>query len=64
FETYLIEGDKGQVILNGAAARMGEIGDMLIIASYAWVTDQDLPHFKTKLIYLNELNEIQQVKLI
>ncbi|MFN3406115.1 MAG: aspartate 1-decarboxylase [Caldimicrobium sp.] len=63
FETYLIEGEKGQVILNGAAARLGEIGDLLIIASYAWVSDQDLPHFKTRVIYLNEANEIQQVKL-
>ncbi|MCS7150659.1 MAG: aspartate 1-decarboxylase [Caldimicrobium sp.] len=62
FETYLIEGEKGQVILNGAAARLGEVGDQLIIAAYAWVGEGDLPYFKTRIIYLKEQNEIQQIK--
>lgn len=64
FETYLIEGEKGQVILNGAAARLGEIGDKLILVSYAWVEERDLPHFKIKLLYLNENNEVIQLKTL
>ena len=34
FATYVIEGPPGAVELNGAAARMGEVGDRLIIAAY------------------------------
>ncbi len=62
FETYLIPGKKGEVILNGAAARLGEVGDKIIIVSYAWIDDEDLSIFKTKLIYLKENNEIAQIK--
>ncbi len=62
FETYLMEGEKGQVILNGAAARLGEVGDKLILVSYAWVEERDLLHFKTKVLYLDEKNEILQSK--
>ncbi|MGB9762336.1 MAG: aspartate 1-decarboxylase [Caldimicrobium sp.] len=62
FETYLIPGEKGEVILNGASARLGEIGDNLIIVSYAWISEADLPNFKTRLVYLKEGNEIAQIK--
>lgn len=64
FETYLIEGEKGEVILNGASARLGEVGDRIIIVSYSWIGDGDLPFFKTRLLYLNEKNEITQIKTI
>lgn len=62
FETYLLEGEKGEVILNGAAARLGECGDRIIIVAYAWVEEAELPYFKTRLLYLNEKNEVTQVK--
>lgn len=62
FETYLLEGEKGEVILNGAAARLGETGDRIIIVAYAWVADNELPYFKTRLLYLNEKNEVSQIK--
>ncbi|MEM1637564.1 MAG: aspartate 1-decarboxylase [Pyrobaculum sp.] len=39
FSTYVIEGPEGSVELNGAAARLGEIGDVLIVASYECVAD-------------------------
>lgn len=64
FETYLIEGEKGEIILNGASARLGEVGDRIIIVSYSWISDAELPFFKTKLLYLNEKNEITQIKTI
>jgi aspartate 1-decarboxylase len=62
FETYLIEGNKGEIILNGAAARLGEIGDKIIIVSYAWVSEEDLKNFKTTLVYLNEQNQVVKIK--
>lgn len=64
FETYLLEGEKGEVILNGAAARLGETGDRIIIVAYAWIEDRELPYFKTRLLYLNEKNEVTQIKSI
>ncbi|MEZ0248474.1 MAG: aspartate 1-decarboxylase [Thermoproteus sp.] len=41
FSTYVIEGPDGVVELNGAAARLGEVGDVLIVASYECVNDVD-----------------------
>jgi len=63
FETYIIEGGEGEVILNGAAARLGEIGDKVIIVSYAWVSEEELKKFKTTLVYLTDQNEIKETKL-
>lgn len=59
FETYLIEGNRGEVILNGAAARLGEIGDKLIIVAYAWVSEDNLKDFKTKVLLLDEKNQLK-----
>jgi aspartate 1-decarboxylase len=50
FTTYAIEGDKNEISLNGAAARLGEIGDPLIILSYC-ITDCDI---KPKIIKFKE----------
>ncbi len=63
FETYVIEGEKGKVILNGPAARLGEVGDKLIIVAFAWINDEEIPHFRTRLIYLDEKNEISASKV-
>ncbi|MFB6489817.1 MAG: aspartate 1-decarboxylase [Thermoproteus sp. AZ2] len=38
FSTYVIKGEPGAVELNGAAARLGEVGDRLIIAAYECVS--------------------------
>jgi len=64
FETYLIEGKKGEVTLNGAAARLGEIGDKIIITSYAWIDEKDLKNFCTTIVYLEDLNQIKEIKTI
>ncbi len=61
FETYIIEGKEGEVILNGATARLGEIGDKIIIVSYAWIPEEEIKKFKILLVYLNEKNEIIQI---
>jgi len=46
FETYAIKGPKhsGQICLNGAAARLGEIGDKVIIITYAQIKASDAHH--------------------
>ncbi len=64
FETYLIEGKEGEVVLNGAAARLGEIGDKIIIISFAWVEESDLSKFITTLVFLDEKNNIKEIKKV
>lgn len=58
FTTYLICGKRGsrEVILNGAAARKGEKGDMIIIAAFAQVEEKAAPQFRPTIVILDEDN--------
>lgn len=64
FETYVIEGERksGMICLNGAAARLGAIGDELIIISYATFNEEELKTFKPNIIILNKENKIVEVR--
>ncbi len=64
FETYVIEGrpGTGEVILNGAAARLGEVEDEVIIVAYAWVPQDKLSDFRVRLVYVEEGNRVREVK--
>lgn len=43
---------KKEVILNGPAARCGEVGDELIILATAWITEEERNSFKPKIIHV------------
>jgi len=60
FETYVIEGEpgSGQVCLNGAAARLGEPGDILIILSYVQVEEEKAREHKPRVVFVDEKNRI------
>lgn len=60
-DTYAIEGEAGSGVigLNGAAARKGMIGDLVIIVSYAIYHDDDLADFEPKVVVLDEKNRIK-----
>jgi aspartate 1-decarboxylase len=65
FSTYVIPGVRysGECILNGAAARLGHYGDIIIIASYVAVNEKDLESFKVNLVYIDEnTNTIKEKK--
>ena len=53
FETYVIKGaaDSGCICLNGAAARKVQVGDIIIIASYALMDFEDAKEFKPWIIF-------------
>ncbi len=53
FETYVIKGERGSgcVCLNGAAARRAQIGDVVIIISYAQLEFEDAKEFKPWVIF-------------
>ncbi len=60
FETYAIPGKKnsGMICLNGAAARLGVMGDKVIIIAAAMVEEADVPTFAPKVVFVNEHNKI------
>jgi aspartate 1-decarboxylase len=60
FTTYAIEGKEGSgnICLNGAAARLGVKGDLLIILTYTDVPDTQLKDYKPRIVHVNEKNEI------
>ena len=58
FETYAIEGPAGQgdMCLNGAAARLAERGDLVIVMSYAEYSDAELDGFDPIVVHVDERN--------
>lgn len=62
-ETYTIAGERGSgvVCLNGAAARLVQKGDVVIIVSYAMMTKEEIHEHQPKIAVLNENNQIQQM---
>lgn len=60
FETYCIEGARGSgvVCLNGAAARRGEPGDILIILTYTQVSDAEARSHQPRVVLVDKNNHI------
>jgi aspartate 1-decarboxylase len=58
FETYVIKGraNSGVIGLNGAAARLGNVGDKVIIMSVAWLTEKEAKSLKPAFIQVDEKN--------
>lgn len=63
FQTYCIKGErgKGDICINGAAARLAKKGDLIIIASYVNIKDVELQNFQPTLVYLDENNALKTV---
>ncbi len=61
FDTYAIVGEPGSGVigLNGAAARKGLTGDLIIIVSYALYTEEDLKKYEPKIVLLDANNRIK-----
>ena len=64
FETYVIPGKRGSGVncLNGAAARLGAVGDEIIIIAYATVSDEELKSFSPSIVFVDKDNKITEVK--
>jgi len=62
-ETYAIAGPRGSgvVCLNGAAARLVQVGDSVIIISYGFVTEEEVRRHKPKVAILDERNRPVQL---
>lgn len=60
FTTYAIRGEEGSRIIsvNGAAAHLANVGDRVIICSYAHYSDAELDNHQPSLVYLQEGNTV------
>lgn len=60
FDTYVIEGKPGSgtIGLNGAAARKGMVGDLVIIVSYALFEEVELAGYKPRVVLLDKENRV------
>lgn len=60
FETYLIAGERGSgnIVLNGATAHLGMIGDLLTIMSFTMLDEKEAPTWEPRVIVLGAANAI------
>ena len=61
--TYLFAGEKGSgvVALNGAAARLGQPGDKVLIVTYAMMSEEQAREFRPKVALVDEHNRIVEI---
>lgn len=59
-ETYVIKGERnsGTICLNGAAARLVQPGDIIIIIAYALMDKEEAKDYKPKVVVLDNNNQI------
>jgi len=62
FETYVIPGvpGKGEICLNGAAARLVHTGDKVIVISYAQYDEAEMETYRPQFIFVDEQNRISR----
>jgi aspartate 1-decarboxylase len=62
-ETYTLEGPagSGMICLNGPAARLGAVGDEVIIITYTTMSDEEAKKHKPKIILVDKNNKISKV---
>jgi aspartate 1-decarboxylase len=64
FETYVIVGEKdsGVICLNGAAARLVQPGDKVIIIAYGMMTEEEAKNFIPTVVMMDENNKINEIR--
>lgn len=62
-ETYVIPGERnsGIICLNGAAARLVQVGDEVIIISYGMMSEEAARKYEPKVVFVNKKNVIMQL---
>lgn len=64
FETYAITGEPGSsdICVNGAAARLVSPGDLVIIAAFCYVNEEELADYKPKVVFVDSKNRIKELR--
>ncbi len=60
FSTYVIKGNKGEICLNGAAARHVQKGDLVIICSYCGLSFEEAQKHKPTVVFVNDKNRAKE----
>ncbi|WP_415064285.1 aspartate 1-decarboxylase [Bdellovibrio sp.] len=60
FSTYVIKGKKGEICLNGAAARHVQKGDLVIICSYCGLSLEEAPQHEPTVVFVDEKNRVKE----
>ena len=60
FETYVIKGERGTgtICLNGSAARLAQVGDIVIIMSYAYMEREEARNYQPILVFPDSDNKL------
>ena len=58
FTTYAIEGEQGEICLNGAAARLALKGDLVIILTYCDVSEEEARDYTPRVVHVDAKNDI------
>ena len=58
--TYAIEGSPGEIALNGAMAHIGSVGDLVIVLTYASLTDDEVRSFEPRVVHVSADNRVRQ----
>jgi aspartate 1-decarboxylase len=62
FSTYVIQGGPGECTLNGAAARLVQKGDVVIIVSYAHIEREKALTHKPTVVFVDEKNRVRELR--
>ena len=62
-ETYTLEGPagSGMICLNGPAARLGAVGDEVIIIAYSQMSDEEAKNHKPKVVLVDKKNKVSKI---
>lgn len=63
FTTYVIYGRKGEICVNGAAARKVHHGDQVILASYCAVTEAQAETHVPNVVFVDGKNQVKEIRL-
>ena len=66
FSTYVMRGDhgRGEICLNGAAARLVSVRDLIIICSYSHHDEKEVGKHKPVIVHVDEKNRIKEIKIV
>lgn len=64
FETYVIEGERnsGFICINGAASRLVQPGDKVILMCYCQLDEKEASNYKPTVVFVDENNKITQIR--
>lgn len=60
FETYAVKGQRGEICLNGAAARLGRVGDIVIVMAFARMNRREAQTRRPKIVLVDQRNRIRK----